>query len=1175
MDSKTPGPNYFTCTLGHAALWWKERRDDPSQLPPFETVNDLIDQQAALYPEAAALGFANPTIASITEACDRPKVQITFFELKSMSLAAAAVLSQVLDHQPEPTFGTRAVIGLLCTSGFEFVLTWLALNRLGYSVFLLAKRSSNRRVHIPRPQLEPEAVKHLCATCNLKAIFVDKRHQNRIASLGDEVSVLEIPDYNKDDSKNAIPSPTITTSRRKCIPSDIVVFFHTSGTSTGLPSAVPLTHHGAVKVLPRLHPRGQRGTFSTTPLYHGGLVDCFRSWTSGCPVWFFPEGSMPMTANTILQSLDFAHQESSTSVGYFSSVPHVLQMLAEEADGVAMLQSMDLVGVGGAALAGSVGDRLVQAGVKLLSRMGSAECGFLMSSDREFADDQEWQYLRPVEDSESLAFESSRDDGLFELIVRPGWPLRVANPNRDDGSYATADLFQPHPSIANAWRYHSRADAQIALANGKKFDPSPLENAILSGASADVKFLRDVLVIGAGRDSAAALLFVSQEACHGVPEKDIVEIVWPSVERVNRINQSHARLAKPMLVIVRVEDNNAKLPKSSKGSILRRQAEERYQDTIEAIYLRQDGVGFSLDASEDEVAAAVRDIFAQVLDREIDADMDLYHQGVDSISAIQVRRLIERTMLPSQTPALPLNIVYDCGTIAGLASHVNSICRGDKVAETSENDNASLQLMEDLVKKFGAFGTMAKPNALGQVEEKRINKPMGEVVVLTGATGFLGAHVLHSLLQKPQAEIHKVYCLVRAPTQSAAHGRVAQGLSSRGLEVQDHSSIAVCLPCNLAEADLGLSAQYMTDLIHEASIIIHAAWTVNFNLPLSSFENDLRGTHNLLDLAQTSSNHASFHFISSTAAVTSSRLEIIPEMMSTNPSDASPLGYGKSKWVAEGIVRQAAAAARESRLPQALSIIRVGQLCGNKFGVWSASEAYPLMLSTARLTGCLPNLPSGTAASWLPVEYAAEAVLEIALSPKRPKNGGDVGLGVYHVVASPKLSPSPAPSWREMLEWIQEDIINHSGTPSGSSNHTKDELRPFDIVPPIEWVHRLRARLSELEEQDIDKASGRDGGHPSQALLGLWTAEYGARRPRTAEEEDGERVGEDESRGTSGGMPRFDVSRASKVSRIIRELEPLGQDMVLKMWRWISREEWSLKGHLREVYPKMGASDVD
>jgi hypothetical protein len=209
--------------------------------------------------------------------------------------------------------------------------------------------------------------------------------------------------------------------------------------SSGFPKAISQSHWGAVGALPSIAGQEHVATFSTTPLYHGGLADCFRSWKSGGMIWMFPESVAPMTGTNVIHAVRHAHRTSPVRVAYFTSVPYVLQALVEHPDGIELLQTMNLVGVGGTALDSAIGDRLVNADVRLVSRMGSAECGFLMSSHRDYISDKEWQYLCPGSGRDLLSFER-RDDSLFEFEALPAWPVRV-KPNRDDGSYATCDLF--------------------------------------------------------------------------------------------------------------------------------------------------------------------------------------------------------------------------------------------------------------------------------------------------------------------------------------------------------------------------------------------------------------------------------------------------------------------------------------------------------------------------------------------------------------------------------------------------------------------------------------------------------------------------------------------------------------------------------------------------------------
>ncbi|KAL2672665.1 hypothetical protein Neosp_013379 [[Neocosmospora] mangrovei] len=591
--------------------------------------------------------------------------------------------------------------------------------------------------------------------------------------------------------------------------------------------------HTSVGALPAFPGQNKPATFSTTPLYHGGLADCMRAWTSGAMIWFFPEGQAPITAANVLKAINFARNKDSAPVKYFSSVPYVLQMLAEEAQGIQVLKSMDLVGVGGAALPPAVGDKLVDAGVNLLSRMGSAECGFIMSSHRDYTKDKEWQYLRAIHDSKLVSFEP-RESGLSELVVKPGWPFKVKT-NRDDGSYATSDLFEPHPSKSNAWRYHSRADAQITLANGKKFDPSPIEGGIL----ASTNLLQDVLIFGSGRDYAGALLFpVSGK----VPQKKIIDSVWPQIEQMNNASQSHARITKPMLLVVPVRDGEQPLEKSSKGTILRRQAEERYAKEIELAYKLSSSRSAFGHVVDEQLAETVLGCFLRVLGRKPNPDQDLYRQGVDSIACIQIRKLIESNCLsPGMT--LPLNIIYDQGTITALVEYLRRVRGGHKLEERNGEDT-QLQSMHQLVKKYGSLGD----------SEIRPRVWQGNSVVLTGATGFLGTHMLHFL--RDDARVDKVFCLLRAESPQSAHERVSRALIDRGMprlenfeESETNDDKIVCLPCDLSSEDLGLPEEQRQLIMDETAIIIHSAWAVNFNLRLNSFEDQIAATQNLLKLA--------------------------------------------------------------------------------------------------------------------------------------------------------------------------------------------------------------------------------------------------------------------------------------------------------------------------------------
>lgn len=137
-----------------------------------------------------------------------------------------------------------------------------------------------------------------------------------------------------------------------------------------------------------------------------------------------------------------------------------------------------------------------------------------------------------------------------------------------------------------------------------------------------------------------------------------------------------------------------------------------------------------------------------------------------------------------------------------------------------------------------------------------------------------------------------------------------------------------------------------------------------------------------------------------------------------------------------------------------VKILRIGQLTGDtEHGIWNTNEAFPLILSTVGLLGCLPALNQRL--SWLPLDIAAAAVTEITLN-----EGQSDGCMVYHLV-----NQSQSSSWNDLLMWARE-------------------LAPekFDIVEPAVWLRALEK-----------------GNHPAKRLLGFWKSAYENTGPKSSE----------------------------------------------------------------------------
>ncbi|KAH7132104.1 male sterility protein-domain-containing protein [Dendryphion nanum] len=1058
------GLNHFVCTLGQA--------DALSVGPkPYRSIGEFIRLQAQNNGHLPAVGFPIPRPG------DEPwsyKV-LTFRDIAKGTQAVAHRLTEVSKYSQ--------TVALLAHSSPEFLLTWLALIRLGHSVLLIA------------PQCQPSAIVHLCKSCHVSLLLHDDTHKNRAEesfslAKGDDcidISIRPIPFSALEDAFESVHQELqINVGVAVLDETAIAYLHHTSGTSSGLPKPIPQTHQAAIGVLPHLRDDHPKATFTTTPLYHGGIADLFRSWTSDSCIWLFPSKHVPITALNICRSLDVAHQSSmlgtSPEVAFFSSVPYVLQMMEADESGLSQLKSLDIVGVGGAALPTEVGDRLVARGVNLISRFGSAECGFLLSSYRDFGSDNEWQYLRNYNTRGLLAFDA-HESGLSELVVKPGWP-HMAKTNRPDGSFATADLFAAHSTIGNAWLYHSRADSQLTLITGKKFDPAPLEAAIATSP-----YLDDVLIFGNGKPVAGALL-IRSKLSEPKSDPELLYELKPVVSRLNMGSESHAQLPENMLIILPHQEIG--IEKSSKGTIIRRTAEERFKEYIEQAYESLDLVE-KQDVTDENISEYLISLVGSMVPDSVPlgVDTDLFSFGIDSIASMRLRNHV-RSLLPSDQEAVPLSIIEDCGSIRALGDYIVQKRHGANTTQTEDEE----QVMRDLVKRYSIFDPR-------NIRDQNAEEPnpsttgSGENVILTGATGALGAHIL-DLLRRSN-DVTTIYCLVRGTDEHAAKQRVSKALEQKGFESLDYRSnqnqkIKV-IKAQLADPALGISTQQHDELVANTHTIIHVAWTVNFRIKLRSFEKDnIAGVKHLLDLALKCTNNSPPRFIycSSTAAIMNAKMnasERLPERILSDPSCASPLGYSRSKWVAEQICWNAQ---RHTGLKDRIAVVRVGQLSGDlKSGIWNTSEAWPLMLSTMSWTGSLPNL-TNEPLDWLPVDIAAKALLECQSHMKKKP---ETGMHVFHV-----LNEHRTPSWNQMLQWLQS-------------------REDFEVISPEAWVHRLEAHQEE--------------SHPALKLLGLWKEAYCTAAPDTQ------------------NRPEFSLTTTKQCIPILGTVRPIDETYISKIWSWV------------------------
>jgi hypothetical protein len=255
--------------------------------------------------------------------------------------------------------------------------------------------------------------------------------------------------------------------------------------------------------------------------------------------------------------------------------------------------------------------------------------------------------------------------------------------------------------------------------------------------------------------------------------------------------------------------------------------------------------------------------------------------------------------------AITQNLVYSFPTISKLASYLEELVGGAMV----NMDTRALEV-ETLIAKY----------TWSRIAGRETTPDSGEsnVVLLTGSTGNLGSQILASLLKDDR--VVKIYGFNRTSKRRLVD-RHTDIFVKRGLDTALLSSPKlVFVEGQSAKENLGLPLDryeevrssdghnfpvVLTPAHHKIrnsiTHIIHNAWTLDFNMLLSSFEPHVLSTHHLIDLAHSSPRTPRFLFASSIASAQGwNNSRPCPEDALNDPSFAMG-GYGQSKYVAEQV----------------------------------------------------------------------------------------------------------------------------------------------------------------------------------------------------------------------------------------------------------------------------------
>ncbi|MBS0975085.1 non-ribosomal peptide synthetase [Serratia rubidaea] len=368
------------------------------------------------------------------------------------------------------------------------------------------------------------------------------------------------------------------------------------------------------------------------------------------------------------------------------------------------------------------------------------------------------------------------------------------------------------------------------------------------------------------------------------------------------------------------------------------------------------------DAAQEQVAAVWRELLAL---NAIGADDNFFDIGGHSLLAARLAEAIGQRLGVKTY----VRDIYEFPTVAALTREL-----------AQRSGQAQPELDSEPVRALQEDAKLPPDVQINpHFEPQQLTQP--RAILLTGASGFVGSHLLADLLATRQADI---YCLVRGDSAEHAGQRLDAVLQKHhiALSAEQRSRVYV-VPGNLAEPRFALPDEQYQQLCRQVDIIYHSASAVNFIQPYSYMKRDnVQGLNEVIRFAA----HLRTKplMLLSTISVyswghlhTGKRVMLESDDIDQNlPAVLSDLGYVRSKWVMEKIADLAAL----QGLP--LMTFRLGYATSHsRSGVSADYQWWGRLVKTCLSNGTVPDLRD-LREGLTTVDYMTRAIAHISGNPQ-------------------------------------------------------------------------------------------------------------------------------------------------------------------------------------------------
>ncbi|KAI1746035.1 hybrid PKS-NRPS PsoA [Xylaria scruposa] len=329
---------------------------------------------------------------------------------------------------------------------------------------------------------------------------------------------------------------------------------------------------------------------------------------------------------------------------------------------------------------------------------------------------------------------------------------------------------------------------------------------------------------------------------------------------------------------------------------------------------------------------------------ELQPSSDFFQVGGSSIMMIKLKSLLEVQFGVN----LSMPNLFHASTLSGMASLVaNSLSNRETAASTSITTTPFLkprnphQVLDWDLEIASMADGLPQPRPVSSISHQK-SPDGGLVIVLTGASGFIGRHILSHLIQDPR--VAEVHCVAVRPDKSG---------SPRALHIE--SDKITSYVGDLATLSLNLSDAQYSSLVERSHAIIHNGADVSLLKTYRSLRRaNVVSTRKFCEMAIP--RRVPLHFISTaSAAKVMKRCEDdpLPEV-SASPADPtlanSVDGYAASKWCSERLLEMVTA---NNELPS--YIHRLAHVVGQDS---SELDAVGMLFKYSLLLRALPRIES-------------------------------------------------------------------------------------------------------------------------------------------------------------------------------------------------------------------------